>query len=60
MPNKIFLTPKPGMTIPNPDDGQPITDGGMYVPNSRFYRNYVKRGEAVISKPPKPAKSTDK
>ena len=56
-PGKRYIVPGDGMTIPHPDDGKPIGAEGAWVPNNRFYRNFIRRGEAKEGPPPKPEKA---
>jgi len=53
----LYLKPCDGMTIPHPDTTGPIGKDGAWVPNTKFYRGFLSRKEAVTSKPPK---KTDK
>ncbi|MAO55658.1 MAG: hypothetical protein CMM61_08170 [Rhodospirillaceae bacterium] len=50
---EIYLVPKDGLPIPTPKDGGTIPPEGAWVPNNRFYRNYIRRGEAERGTPPK-------
>ncbi len=58
MSKELYIIPGDGMTIPNNTDSQPIGEDGDFVPNNRFYRNFLKRKEAKAGKPPKPEKQT--
>lgn len=60
MTAQIYIKPRPGMTIPLPDSGDPIGTEGASVPNNSFYRRFIHRGEAVKASPPKPPAKTVK
>lgn len=47
----IFIHPLEGMTIPHPDHNSAIDPEGALVPNSKFYRGFLKRGEATEGLP---------
>ncbi len=60
-PDKIYIKPKDGMTIPHPKfPNIDIGPDGCSVPNSSFYRRFIARGEAEKAKPPKPATAPKK
>ncbi|OSQ41669.1 DUF2635 domain-containing protein [Thalassospira sp. MCCC 1A01428] len=53
MNDRIYIKPCPGMSIPMPDNSDPIGAEGALVPNTSFYRRFILRGEAEKSRPPK-------
>ncbi|MDV7340973.1 DUF2635 domain-containing protein [Terasakiella sp. A23] len=53
MDGMMYIMPEEGMTIDHPDTKQPIGKEGAWVPNNRFYRRFIRNGEAKETDPPK-------
>ena len=53
MTAQIYIKPGKGMTIPDPETGNPIGPEGAFVPNTSFYRRFINRGEAEKATPPR-------
>jgi len=57
--NRIFVVPQPGRTVPDPERGDILPEGGRSVPKTQYWMRRVAEADVAISKksPAKPKES---
>ncbi len=50
-PQTVFLTPRPGLLVLNPDTGKPLAPDGEHLVKTVYWRRRIREGAVSESKP---------
>lgn len=53
----MFVTPKPGLTVRDPETKRPVPAEGAEVPQSGYWMRRLRDGDLVAGSPPKAPRS---